>query len=134
LVPMAPPVLEPREPWLACRTPHRMPPCPPASWQIPTEFVEEVRLPEPKYEEDDFELLSGDDWGALFTDGKVPDVLDCEHAMAGLATLGDGVRMVEPEYYEAPSQDMLDENGELLLGGVDGEEEEEEEDLGDDEE
>eukprot|EP00952_Eustigmatos_sp_NYUAD-ZCMA_P009073 37568-Eustigmatos_ZCMA.PRE.1 len=61
------------------------------------------------HEEDDFELLGDDEWGSLFTSGKVPEMLDVEYIMPGLATVpvGNGVRMVEPMYYEAPSEEEL---------------------------
>ncbi len=92
---------------------------------IPTGMVAEVRLPEAKHEDDDFEVMDNDSWGSLFTNGKVPATIECEYEMPGLATLGKGVKLVEPEYYEPPPTDEdEDDEGELGLDdmGLDDEE------------
>ena len=87
---------------------------------IPTGMVAEVRLPEAMHEEDDFEVMDYDAWGDLFTSGTVPTTIECEYAMPGLATLGKGVKMVTPEYYEpAEPEPEEDEDGDEL--GLDDE-------------
>jgi hypothetical protein len=82
-------------------------------------MVHEVRLPEAKHEDDDFEVMDYDAWGSLFTDGKVPSTIECEYEMPGLVTLGKGVKMVTPEYYEPPPGEEDDEDEDEL--GLDGE-------------
>jgi hypothetical protein len=60
--------------------------------QIPTDFVEEVRLPPAKYEDDDDFMPDGPiEWGKLFVDGKVPDEVICELDFPGLGEHLEGV-------------------------------------------
>lgn len=80
---------------------------------IPTGMVAEVRLPEAKHEEDDFEVMDYDSWGSLFTDGNVPATIECEYELPGLATLGQGVTLVSPDYYEPPPSEEEEEDEDL---------------------
>ena len=73
----------------------------------------EVKLPEAMREADDFEVLEND-WGSLFTNGKVP-TLECEYEFPDLVSFSSGVKRIEPtEVYVPPA---LDEEGEPIGEG-----------------
>lgn len=89
--------------------------------QIPTDFIQEVRLPPAKREDDDFEtFLEDDEWGEVFANGKVPKMLDVELSVPGVASWESGVQLVEGDWYEPPEEEELEgEDDEDLTGDFD---------------